>query len=48
MFDSRMFDSADIAELLAVPEAVVVRMLTATRDIVREMYRDKTTAANAR
>lgn len=40
MFESRHFDTADIAELLGVPEAVVARTLTASRDLVREMYRD--------
>lgn len=40
MFESRHFDTADIAELLCLPEAAVARTITASRDIVREMYRE--------
>lgn len=47
MFESGHFDTADIAQLLGVAEAAVLRVLQASRDIVREMYRDLTTPANA-
>ena len=40
MFESKHFDTADIAELLGVHESVVARTLTASRDIIREMHRD--------
>ena len=40
MFDSRVFDTADIAAVLGVPEAAVSRTLQASRDIVREMHRE--------
>lgn len=40
MFESGHFDTADIAQVLRVPEAAVCRVLQASRDIVREMYRD--------
>lgn len=46
MFESGHFDTADIAQLLRVTEPAVLRALQASRDIVREMYRDLTTAAN--
>lgn len=46
MFESRHFDTADIAQLLGVAEADVARTITASRDIVVEMYRQMVTPAN--
>ncbi len=46
MFESRHFDTADIAQLLGVAEADVVRTIAASRDIVVEMYRQMVTPAN--
>ncbi len=40
LFESGHFDTADIAQLLHVAEAAVSRLLTASRDIVREMHRE--------
>jgi len=40
LFDSRHFDTADIAALLGVAEHVVARTLQASRDISREMRRE--------
>jgi DNA-directed RNA polymerase specialized sigma24 family protein len=39
LFDSKHFDTADIAELLGLKEAEVSRTLTASRDVVRELFR---------
>jgi len=44
LFESGHFDTLDIAQLLGVTEPMVVRTLQASRDIVREMYRDGTSA----
>lgn len=40
MFESGHFDTADIAQLLRCSEAAVCRVIQASRDVVREMYRD--------
>jgi len=40
MFESGHFDTADIAALLGVAEAVVARTLQASRDVVRKMHRE--------
>ena len=39
LFESKQFDTADIAELLGLKEAEVARTLTASRDVVRELFR---------
>ena len=46
MFESGHFDTADIAQLLGVAEAAVARTIAASRDVVREMYREMITPAN--
>lgn len=46
MFESGHFDTADIAQLLGVAEAQVARTIAASRDVVREMYRQMITPAN--
>lgn len=46
MFESGHFDTADIAQLLRLPEALVVRTIAASRDVVHEMYRQMITPAN--
>lgn len=48
MFESRQFDTADIAELLGLRESDVARLLHASRDVTRDLYGRMTTAANAR
>lgn len=48
MFESRHFDTAQIAELLGVAEASVARTLAAARDIVIAMHREGLTPANDR
>jgi len=40
MFESGHFDTADIAQLLGIAEAIVARTLQASRDVVREMHRE--------
>jgi DNA-directed RNA polymerase specialized sigma24 family protein len=40
LYDSRQFDTADIARLLGASEAEVHRVLRAARDLVRQFYRD--------
>lgn len=46
MFESGHFDTADIGQLLGVPEAVVARTISASRDVVHAMYRERITPAN--
>lgn len=48
LFDSKVFDTADIAEVLGVKEAAVSRTLQASRDIVIEMHRERIVAEGAR
>lgn len=45
LFESGHFDTADIAELLAVSEAAVARTLQASRDVIIELYRDQKAGA---
>lgn len=44
LFESGHFDTTDIAALLGVHESSVARVLTASRDVIREMYREKIAA----